>query len=268
MVSWAVTGATRGIGFGFIENLSANSKDEVFALIRSRATAGPLEKLATERKNVHIIVTDIADPQKLAEAAAEVAKVTAGSLDVLILNASSPGPDTGALSPTAFHGKEEALANEINENVKTNVISNVFVVNAFLDLIRNGKEKKISFITSPSGDVEFTRITGLSTLLGYSVSKAGVNMLATKYAVELAPEGIKTVALSPGWVDTDASRAVTGDPEVRKFMLNAFHKLDKDVEGPISVDESIALQLKVIQDLNQENSGKTLTHRGNSDGWF
>lgn len=87
---------------------------------------------------------------------------------------------------------------------KTNVTSNIFVVNAFLDLIRNGKEKKIAFITSPSGDVEFTRITGLSTLLGYSVSKAGVNMIATKYAIELAPEGIKTVSLSPGWVDTDS----------------------------------------------------------------
>ncbi|KAJ9641308.1 hypothetical protein H2204_002986 [Knufia peltigerae] len=268
MVSWAITGATRGIGFGFVNNLSANSENTVFALIRSRATAGPLEELATKRKNIHVVVTDIADPGKLAQAAAEIAKVTAGSLDVLILNASSPGPDTGALSPSAFHGKEEALVNEINENTKTNVTSNIFVVNAFLDLIRNGKEKKIAFITSPSGDVEFTRITGLSTLLGYSVSKAGVNMIATKYAIELAPEGIKTVSLSPGWVDTDSARAVTGDPKVRKFMLNAFHKIDKSVEGPISVEEAIKLQLQVIQGLTEADSGKTLTHRGNSDGWF
>lgn len=91
--------------------------------------------------------------------------------------------------------------------IKTNVISNLYVVNAFLNLIRNGKEKKVAFITSPSGDVEFTRSTGLSTLLGYSVSKAGVNMIATKYAVELAPEGIKTVSISPGWVDTDSGQS-------------------------------------------------------------
>lgn len=51
-------------------------------------------------------------------------------------------------------------------------------------------------------------------------------------------------------------------------MLAAFHKIDNSVEGPISVEESVTLQLKVIQGLTEANSGKSLTHRGNSDGWF
>jgi len=74
----------------------------VFALIRNRGTAGPLEELASKRKNIHIIVTDLSDTKELAKAAAEVSKVTAGSLDVLILNASSPGPETSALAPSAL----------------------------------------------------------------------------------------------------------------------------------------------------------------------
>lgn len=103
MVSWAVTGATRGIGFGFIEKLSSNSNDQVIALIRSRATAGPLEELASKRKNIHIIETDIGDPQKLEQAAAEAGKVTNGSLDILILNAgSTTGPETSQLTPSAL----------------------------------------------------------------------------------------------------------------------------------------------------------------------
>jgi NAD(P)-dependent dehydrogenase (short-subunit alcohol dehydrogenase family) len=81
---------------------SVDPKNQVFALIRSRGTAGPLEELATKRKNVHIVVTDISDPKKLDQAAAEVSKVTGGSLDVLILNAGSAGPDTSALSPSAL----------------------------------------------------------------------------------------------------------------------------------------------------------------------
>jgi NAD(P)-dependent dehydrogenase (short-subunit alcohol dehydrogenase family) len=81
---------------------SADPNNQVFALIRSRATAAPLEELASKRKNIHIVVTDIADTQKLSEAAAEVSKSTGGSLDVLILNAGSAGPDTSALSPTAL----------------------------------------------------------------------------------------------------------------------------------------------------------------------
>lgn len=81
---------------------SVDPKNQVFAIIRSRGTAGPLEELAAKRKNIHIVVTDISDPRKLDQAAAEVSKVTAGSLDVLILNAGSAWPETSALSPSAL----------------------------------------------------------------------------------------------------------------------------------------------------------------------
>ncbi|KAI9687157.1 MAG: hypothetical protein M1822_002568 [Bathelium mastoideum] len=208
MVSWAITGATRGIGLGFVDNLSADSKNQVFAIIRSRGTAGPLEELAAKRKNIHIVVTDISDPRKLDQAAAEVSKVTTGSLDVLILNAGSAGPETSALPPSAFRGKEEALEKEINENIKANLISNIYVINSFLDLVRNGKEKKIIFISSPSGDIEFNRVTGITTVLGYSVSKAGMNIVTTKFGAELAQDGIKTLSMSPGWVNTDAGQSI------------------------------------------------------------
>jgi hypothetical protein len=77
---------------------SSDPKNQLFALIRSLSTAGPLEELASKRKNVHIIVTDLSDPQKLAHAAADVSQLTAGSLDVLLLNASSAGPETSALT--------------------------------------------------------------------------------------------------------------------------------------------------------------------------
>jgi NAD(P)-dependent dehydrogenase (short-subunit alcohol dehydrogenase family) len=88
--------------------------------------------------------------------------------------------------------------------VKANVISNIFVINSFLDLVRNGKEKKIILISSQSGDIEFNRITGLPNVLGYSAAKAAMMVIITKYGAELAQYGIKTLSLSPGWVDTDA----------------------------------------------------------------
>lgn len=92
--------------------------------------------------------------------------------------------------------------------VKTNVISNIFIINSFLDLIRNGKEKKIILISSQSADIEFTRISGFPILLGYSAAKAAIMVIITKYAVELAPQGIKTLSLSPGWVNTDSGQSI------------------------------------------------------------
>jgi NAD(P)-dependent dehydrogenase (short-subunit alcohol dehydrogenase family) len=96
----------------------------------------------------------------------------------------------------------------VGPQIKNNLLSNIYTMNSFLHLIRSGAEKKMIFISSQSGNLDFTRITGFSTLLGYSVSKAGMNMAVTKFATELAPEGIKTLALSPGWVNTDAGKSL------------------------------------------------------------
>ena len=46
-------------------------------------------------------------------------------------------------------------------------------------------------------------------MLGYSVAKAGMNMVMTKLGIELAGEGIKTLSISPGWVSTDAGKLIT-----------------------------------------------------------
>lgn len=130
------------------------------------------------------------------------------------------------------HGKDADLKNELDENVgflvhilshlevswgsskltggkqvKTNILSPILVINSFLSLVRAGKEKKIIFISSQSADIEFTRITAFSNLIGYSAAKAGMMVIITKYAAELAPEGIKLLSLSPGWVNTDAGES-------------------------------------------------------------
>lgn len=184
-------------------------------------------------------------------------------------------------------GTAALTAKANSTQIKANLLSNIYAINAFLDLVRQGAEKKIIFISSPSGDVEFTRVTANPAVVGYSVSKAGMNMVMTKFGAELAQEGIKTLSLSPGWVDTDAgeytctktscvghgsltcgtAKAVTGDPDVRRIVLGAFRKLDQGVNGPIPIAESVTDQLQKIQNLTEADSGKFVTHRANG-GWF
>ena len=55
---------------------------------------------------------------------------------------------------------------------------------------------------------------------------------------------------------------MTGDPQVRKFVLDLFHKLDPNVTGPAPVDETAARIVQVIQNLTEADSGKFLTHKG------
>jgi NAD(P)-dependent dehydrogenase (short-subunit alcohol dehydrogenase family) len=80
----------------------------------------------------------------------------------------------------------------------------MYTFGAFLPLIRNGKEKKMVQISSPSADLDFIRGAEFSNQLGYAVGKAGGNIVVAKLALDLAKEGIKTLSLSPGWVTTDA----------------------------------------------------------------
>jgi len=90
--------------------------------------------------------------------------------------------------------------------MSVNLIGAINSINRFLPLIRNGQLKKIIYITSPTGDAEFTRKCGVTVTIGYTTTKAAMNLVMSKYAAELKGEGIKTLALSPGWVDTDGSK--------------------------------------------------------------
>ncbi|UKZ74453.1 hypothetical protein TrVFT333_002122 [Trichoderma virens FT-333] len=269
MSSWAIVGATRGIGFEYVKQLSLDPKNTVIALIRSQATAGPLNELAATRKNIRIIETDLSSLTSLKEAADSISKVTAGKLDVLIYNAYSSGTDEARLlTPSAFQGKEDIFKREIDESLNVNLFQVVHTVNALLPLIENGQQKKIIYISSGIGDIPTTRAIEMPNFLGYSVSKAAGNILMAKYAVELKAKGILTLALSPGWVETDAARGISSSPEAFQWMLTSFQKMDPRVKGMISTEESVKSQLSVIDSLDEKLTGAFISHRGNDKDWF
>jgi len=264
MSSWLVVGASRGIGLEYVQQLSSDSNKTVIALIRSQATAAPLNELAAERKNIHVILADISSPQKLQLAAEEVSEITGGGLDVLVYNAFLPGTEAFSLSLSGFVGNEEGLERELIEPLKANVIHLIHAVNAFLPLIRKGSAKKLIYITSGNGVPEVIRVSGIPNLLGYCTSKAAGNIVMAKYHAELQGEGIKTLSLSPGWVDTESGRP---PPEAFDALVAAFQKIQPDVTGPISTEKSVRLQLGVIDRLDASQSGMVLSQNGN-DVWF
>ncbi|KAL6857370.1 NAD(P)-binding protein [Trichoderma novae-zelandiae] len=269
MSSWAIVGATRGIGFEYVKQLSANPANTVVALIRSQATAGPLNELAAARKNIKVIETDISSLDKLKETAESIGKVTSGKLDVLIYNAYSSGLDDAKfLPPSAFHGKEDIFKREIDETLNVNLFQAVHTINELLPLIEKGQQKKIIYISSGMGDIDVTRATGVPSMLGYAISKAAGNIVMAKYAAELKAKGILTLSLSPGWVETDAAREGLSTSEAYQWMLSSFQKMDPTVKGMISTEESVKAQLSVIDSLDEKLSGAFVSQKGNNREWF
>ncbi|GAH93200.1 unnamed protein product [marine sediment metagenome] len=54
--------------------------------------------------------------------------------------------------------------------------------------------------------------------VSYSVSKAGVIMLTSVLARELASHNIRVNAIAPGWVKTELTKVQWGDPETYKQL--------------------------------------------------
>jgi NAD(P)-dependent dehydrogenase (short-subunit alcohol dehydrogenase family) len=146
-------------------------------------------------------------------AAKEVAKLTNGAVDYLIINGAYMGNDTAALSPTQVTGIEKLFQEEMEKMFLTNTIGPVYAINAFLPLIRTGKVKKITVISSGMADPDFILTAGVAPAIAYSASKAAVNIIVSKFAVELKPDSITLLALSPGLVDT---RGPEGEPTTRR----------------------------------------------------
>ncbi|KAJ7726931.1 hypothetical protein B0H16DRAFT_1735431 [Mycena metata] len=260
MPSYVVTGASRGIGLAFVKELSADSQNTVFAIVRNKSTATHLTALL--RNNVVVLEADATDAKALNRAAGEVSKATGGTLDYLINNA---GGST-MLGLTATDPTPEAIEEDLLLHFKWNTISAVHSTNAFLLLLKKGTAKKAACITSGMADLDGTLQMGTTVPFSYSVSKAALNMVVAKYAAELKPEGFVFLALSPGMVDT-SSTAVSAPSE--KFMaqvmafIPAAMKQFPDFKGPITPEESARMQLEVIHRRKVEDSGAFVSHLGN-----
>src|SRR5258708_3338440 len=86
MPSYVVIGASRGLGYAFLEHLSKDPNTIVIGPARKVAPVN--EKVQQDGlKNVTIVEADMVDRASFRKAAAETAKLTGGAVDYLILNA-------------------------------------------------------------------------------------------------------------------------------------------------------------------------------------
>ncbi|KAJ7189151.1 hypothetical protein C8R46DRAFT_1244701 [Mycena filopes] len=263
MPTYAVTGSARGIGLAFVKHLSADSANTVFAIVRNKGTATHLTELS--RSNVVVIEADVTDADALITAAAEVSRHTGGKLDFLINNAG--GSSMLGLTLTEFP-TPEALEKDLIYNFKLNAISVVHSTNAFLPLLRKGEAKKVVTISSGIGDVDLTLAADVTAAPAYSVSKAAVNLIVAKFAVELKAEGFVFLALSPGMVDVSATRVDTLSQKTIDELVKlkgGLLKIAPDFKAPLSPEESVRLQLEVIHRWSIEDTGAFVSQKGNKE---
>ncbi|KAF7335745.1 NAD(P)-binding protein [Mycena venus] len=227
MSSYVVTGAAKGIGLEFVTQLSANSANTVFAIVRNKSTATQLSALS--RTNIIVLEADVTDAKTLKRAATEVSKTTGGKLDYLINNAGKtnhPGFTIDGFPTT------EALEHDLLDNFKTNTIGVIHSTNAFLPLLKNGVAKKVVSLSSALADTDITVASQVVGEPSYAISKAAINMVVAKYAAQYMAEGFTFLAICPGMVKTSMLPTGPDAVEELKMLTEAAARVAPDFKGP------------------------------------
>lgn len=263
MPSYVVTGASRGLGYGFVTHLATIPGNTVIGIVRNKPNTE--ERLAKDGvKNVTILAADITDVKALQTAADETARITGGGLDVLINNAGLVVEGGKWLTVPEF--TPELLEEELMDSFKANVVGIAHTTNAFLPLIGKGNDKKVITISTGMADVDLVNQFSIGIAAPYSISKAATNALVAKYNAALGKkEGILFMALSPGLVDTSEGKPMSAeDIAGGQVMGAAFANYAPHFTGPITVEESVKLQMDVIDKATVETMGGAfVSHFGN-----
>jgi len=181
-----VTGASRGIGKAIAAELARVGCSVVLAS-RTHATTSPAPGAlsGTQRAVVQSVVTDVRDPDSVAELFAKV-KHEFGRLDVLVNNAGI----IHALVPV-----DEITVEVWNDVIATNLNGMFYCTRAALPLMRRG-----SVIVN---NLSIAAITAFPGLAAYDASKHGALGFTNTLREDLRERGIRVLAVIEGATDTE-----------------------------------------------------------------
>ena len=188
-----VTGASSGMGRESARRLAEKGLDVIVAARRMDR----LEELASLHKNITPRGVDLSSPEEVA-AFCEYLSGLSDPVSVLINNAGY-----------AVRGALEDVPPEAVRRVfQVNLFSLIQVTQACLPAMRKKREGRIVNMSSMAGKFAFP-MSGV-----YAATKHALEAVTDALRLEVAPFGIKVVAIRPGFVATefnDAATRITGD---------------------------------------------------------
>ncbi|KAG6927816.1 short chain dehydrogenase (predicted), partial [Chelydra serpentina] len=248
-----VTGANRGIGLELVKQLleKSNPPKWVFATCRDPEgeRAQQLKNLVSRHPNLVIVALEVTDPASIKAAAARVEEHLKGSgLNLLINNA-------GIITLNTL---ESETPEDMSLVYTTNVTGPLLVSQAFLPLLKKaaqGSQKGLSCskaaivnMSSEGGSIKNVFIWHVSQAIAYRCSKAALNMLTKCQSLGCGGDGILSIAVHPGWVQTDMVRVVSHEP-------------------PLRVDASVRGILNVLPTLSEKDNGAFVDWEGKVLPW-
>jgi NAD(P)-dependent dehydrogenase (short-subunit alcohol dehydrogenase family) len=179
---WFITGAGRGLGVDIGQAALAAGHAVV-------ATARDPQKVTAavgEHPDLLAVKLDITQPED-AQAAADAAVAKFGRIDVLVNNA-------GNFYAGFF---EELSSQQVRDQIETLLFGPMNVTRAVLPTMRKQRSGLVLTISSTAG------LAGGMFCTAYAAAKFGVEGWMESLAPEVAPFGIKTMLVEPGFFRTE-----------------------------------------------------------------
>jgi len=220
-----VTGAAHGIGLEVCRQLAERGWTVVLtarALERAREAA---EGLAGLEGKVHARALDVADDASPRALAADLGWAL-GRVDVLVNNAAH-----------AIDWSETAVTADLRE-VHAVMEANLFgawrTTQAMLPLLRRSRRGRIVNVSSGAGSHADPRfgLTAAAAMTSYAVSKAALNALTVKLALELREDGILVNAVCPGLTATTQDLEEVGARPVEEGAASVVWAATLPNSGP------------------------------------
>ncbi len=210
---WLVTGAGRGMGVDIAKAALAAGHAVV-------ATGRNPEKVSSAigaHDGLIVVALDVTDPAS-AETAVQASVDQFGRLDVLVNNA-------GNFNAGFF---EELTPEEFRAQIETTLFGPINVTRATLPIMRGQRSGLVVTISSTAG------IAGGEFLTAYAASKFGVEGWMESLSAEVAPFGIRTMLVEPGFFRTELLT-----PESTKYAESSIKDYAERTEQTVTAWQSM-----------------------------
>ena len=233
---WLITGAGRGLGVDIAKAALAAGH----AVVATGRDAAKVAAAVGDHENLLAIKLDVTRQQD-AQAAVEAAVAKFGRIDVLVNNAGN-----------FFAGFFEELSPEqVRNQIETLLFGPMNVTRAALPVMRKQRSGLLLTISSTAG------IAGQMFCTAYAAAKFGIEGWMESLTPEIAPFGIRTMLVEPGFFRTElltndsttyAQPTIDDYAERTKEIVAAWKSMDGKQGGDPAKLAGALVRLVVLKD--------------------
>lgn len=233
-----ITGANKGLGKEIGRQLGALGYTVVLTARNEQAGKAAAAELVAAGCDAHTVRLEVTNSDDISGLVRYI-ETTFGKLDVLVNNAGI------ALE---WDGKPTD-ADKVRRTLEVNLVAPYAITEALVPLLSRSDDARVINQSSMLGSIgnaesSWEQVAAFMAV-GYSTSKAGLNMLTLMQSKTLAKNGIAVAAAHPGWVKTDLGTQA----------------------APMEVDEGASTVVGLVTIAREQFPHGQLQHKGERMPW-